>query len=99
MLAVVFAAAEPSKVPWFIAGGVLALYAVILAAIGLRNPEFPFNLRGQRLVMLVTLRARGDRDRRRDRNRVRRRRRHASPGDPEPPAGRASAAASAAGAG
>ncbi len=54
MLAVVFAAAEPSKVPWFIAGGVLALYAVILAAIGLRNPEFPFNLRGQRLVMLVT---------------------------------------------
>ena len=32
----------------------LALYAVILAAIGLRNPEFPFNLRGQRLVMLVT---------------------------------------------
>jgi hypothetical protein len=54
VLAVVFAAAEPSKVPWFIAGGVLALYAVILAAIGLRNPEFPFNLRGQRLVMLVT---------------------------------------------
>ena len=54
MLAVVFAAAEPSKVPWFIAGGVLALYAVILAAIGLRNPEFPFNLRGQRLVILVT---------------------------------------------
>jgi hypothetical protein len=54
VLAVVFVAAETSKVPWFIAGGVLALYAVILAAIGLRNPEFPFNLRGQRLVMLVT---------------------------------------------
>ena len=54
MLAVVLVAAETSKVPWFIAGGVLALYAVILAAIGLRNPEFPFNLRGQRLVMLVT---------------------------------------------
>jgi hypothetical protein len=52
--AVVLVAAETSKVPWFIAGGVLALYAVILAAIGLRNPEFPFNLRGQRLVMLVT---------------------------------------------
>jgi hypothetical protein len=54
VLAVVFAAAEPSKVPWFIAGGVLALYAVILAAIGLRRPEFPFNARGQRLVILVT---------------------------------------------
>ena len=55
MLAVVFAAAEPSKVPWFIAGGVLAIYAVILAAIGLRRPGFPFNARGERLVILVSL--------------------------------------------
>ncbi len=55
MLAVVFAAAEPSKVPWFIAGGVLAIYAVILAAIGLQRPGFPFNARGQRLVILVSL--------------------------------------------
>jgi hypothetical protein len=54
VLAIVLVAAETSKVPWFIAGGVLALYAVILAAIGLRNPEFPFNLRGQRLVILVS---------------------------------------------
>ncbi len=54
MLAVVFAAAEPSKVPWFIAGGVLAIYAVVLAAIGLRRPAFPFNARGERLVILVS---------------------------------------------
>jgi hypothetical protein len=54
VLAVVFAASEPSKVPWYIAGGVLALYAVVLAAIGLRRPEFPSGAAGQRLVMLVS---------------------------------------------
>ncbi len=41
MLAVLLAAADPSKVPFFIAGGVLAVYAVVLAAIGLRPPDFP----------------------------------------------------------
>jgi hypothetical protein len=54
VLAVVFAASEPSKVPWYIAGGVLALYAVVLSTIGLRRPDFPFNRRGQRLVILVS---------------------------------------------
>jgi hypothetical protein len=54
VLAVVFAASEPSKVPWYIAGGVLAVYAVVLAAIGLRRPEFPSSTAAQRLVMLVS---------------------------------------------
>jgi hypothetical protein len=55
VLAVVFAASEPSKVPWYIAGGVLALYAVVLAAIGLRNPDFPSGSAGERLVILVSV--------------------------------------------
>jgi hypothetical protein len=55
VLAVVFAASQPSKVPWYIAGGVLALYAVVLAAIGLRRPDFPFGRAGERLVILVSV--------------------------------------------
>jgi hypothetical protein len=54
VLAVLFAAAEPSKVPFYIAGGVLAVYAVVLAGIGLTQPEFPFSVRGQRAVIAVS---------------------------------------------
>jgi hypothetical protein len=49
------AADEPSKVPFFIIGGALAVYAVVLSAIGMSRPNFPFNARGQRAVMAVTL--------------------------------------------
>ncbi len=55
MLAVVLAVSEPSKVPWYICGGVLALYAVVLAAIGLRRPDFPGSIRGQRAVIAVSV--------------------------------------------
>jgi hypothetical protein len=48
------AASEPSKVPFYIAGGVLAVWAVALSAIGLTRPEFPSDLRGQRGVILVS---------------------------------------------
>jgi hypothetical protein len=54
-LLLITAADEPSKVPFFIAGGVLALYAVVLSAIGMRRPDFPFNGRGQRGVIAVTV--------------------------------------------
>jgi hypothetical protein len=54
VLAVLFAAAEPSKVPFYIAGGVLAVYAVVLAGIGLTQPEFPFSVRGERAVIAVS---------------------------------------------
>ncbi len=54
MLTALFAAAEPSKTPFFIGGGVLALWAVVLAAIGLNRPEFPFSNRGARGVMLIS---------------------------------------------
>jgi hypothetical protein len=54
VLAVLFAAAEPSKVPWYIAGGVLAVWAVTLAGIGLTHPEFPYSDRGARGVIAVS---------------------------------------------
>jgi hypothetical protein len=48
------AAAEPSKVPFYIAGGLLALWAVTLSWLGLTRPDFPFGLRGQRGVILIS---------------------------------------------
>ena len=44
-------AAEPSKVPFYFAGGVLAIYAVVLAAIGINRPTFPGGATGARAVM------------------------------------------------
>ena len=52
MPALVFAAT--SKVPWFIAGGVLALYAVVLAYVGLHRPDFPYNSRGEHAVLALS---------------------------------------------
>ena len=49
-----FAASEPSKVPFYLAGGVLAAWAVVLAGIGLTRPEFPFNVRGERGVIAIS---------------------------------------------
>jgi hypothetical protein len=47
--------AEVSRVPWYVAGGVLALWAVVLSVIGLRNPDFPGGAGGQRGVIAITL--------------------------------------------
>ena len=55
MLSALIAAAEPSKVPFYIAGGVLASWAVVLACVGLTRPSFPFNVRGQRGVIAISL--------------------------------------------
>jgi hypothetical protein len=51
----VLAASESSKVPFYIAGGALALWAVVLAAIGLNRPDFPGNARGQRGVIAISV--------------------------------------------
>ena len=48
-------AAETSKVPFYILGGLLAVWAVVLAYIGLQRPEFPGSAGGQRGVILITL--------------------------------------------
>ncbi|MFI4985523.1 MAG: plastocyanin/azurin family copper-binding protein [Solirubrobacterales bacterium] len=48
-------AAEKSKVPFYIAGGLLVAWALIVSAgLGLRRPDFPGGLSGQRAVMAIT---------------------------------------------
>lgn len=48
-------AAEKSKVPFYIAGGALVAWALLLSlGIGLRKPDFPSNLRGQRAISVVS---------------------------------------------
>jgi hypothetical protein len=55
MSAILITAAETSKTPFFILGGALALWAVVLAGIGMNRPEFPYNVAGQRGVIAITL--------------------------------------------
>jgi hypothetical protein len=48
-------AAEKSKVPYYVAGGLLVLWALFLSMfLGRRNPNFPASLRGQRAVMAIS---------------------------------------------
>jgi hypothetical protein len=54
-LLLITAADEPSKVPFFIIGGALAVYAVILSTIGMQRPNFPFSMGGQRGVVVLTV--------------------------------------------
>jgi plastocyanin len=49
----VFASA-PSTVPFYVAGGLLAGWAVLLAAFGVTHPDFPGSEGRARLVMLTT---------------------------------------------
>jgi plastocyanin len=51
ILVLVLAAGEPSKVPFYLAGGVLAGWAVALAAVGLTQPDFPGTQARARMVM------------------------------------------------
>jgi hypothetical protein len=54
MLHALLAAAEPSKVPFYFAGGALVVWAVALAFLGLTRPSFPYGNQGARGVMLMT---------------------------------------------
>ena len=54
MVTLIVAAGEPSKVPFYIAGGLLVIWALGLAAVGLTRPAFPYNERGARGVMAVS---------------------------------------------
>ena len=47
-------AAAPSKVTFYLAGGLLAGWAVLLAATGLTHPDFPGSAGRARFVMLTT---------------------------------------------
>ena len=51
MTALLIAAGEPSKVPFYIAGGLLVVWALALAAVGLTRPSFPGSERGARVIM------------------------------------------------
>jgi hypothetical protein len=48
-------AAEKSKVPFYIAGGLLICWALVLSmGIGMRRPEFPGTVAAERAVIGVT---------------------------------------------
>ncbi|HEY2283399.1 MAG TPA: hypothetical protein VGH60_07605 [Solirubrobacteraceae bacterium] len=48
--------AEKSKVPFYIAGGALVLWAAILSlALGMRKPDFPGSATGERVVIAITV--------------------------------------------
>jgi plastocyanin len=48
-------AAEKSKVPFYVAGGLLVVWALVLSlGIGMRRPDFPGSAAGQRGVVAVT---------------------------------------------
>jgi hypothetical protein len=48
-------AAAKSKTPFYIAGGLLVCWALLVSlGLGLRKPDFPGNLAGQRAVMGIT---------------------------------------------
>jgi plastocyanin len=49
-------AAEKSKTPFYIAGGLLVIWALTLSLVlGLRKPDFPGGLTGQRIVSAITI--------------------------------------------
>jgi len=50
-----FAADEPSKVPFYIAGAVFAAWAVLLAFLGLSRASFPGGRRGQGAVVGISV--------------------------------------------
>lgn len=53
-LVTVLAASEPSKAPFYIAGAVLAAWAVALAFGGMRMPDFPGSATAARAVMGIS---------------------------------------------
>jgi hypothetical protein len=55
MNVLVWAAAEPSKVPFYIAGLLLAGWAVGVSAVGITRPGFLVDVRGQRAVILISV--------------------------------------------
>jgi hypothetical protein len=46
--------AEPSKTAFYLCGGALAAWAVVLGLIGLRSPDFPGSERGARGVIAIS---------------------------------------------
>jgi hypothetical protein len=55
VITLILAAGEPSKIPFYIGGGLLVVWALALAGVGLTRPAFPTNDRGARGVMAISL--------------------------------------------
>ncbi len=53
-VAVVAEGAEPSKTAFYLAGGALALWAVLLSAVGLARPGFPAGVAQFRATIAVS---------------------------------------------
>jgi hypothetical protein len=53
--AILAEASEPSKTPFYIAGVALAVWAVLVAFVGITRPDFPPGQGGRRGVILVTV--------------------------------------------
>ena len=47
--------AEKSKVPFFVAGGLFAVWAIVLFAVGMRTQTFPGGQSGERTVIAVSV--------------------------------------------
>jgi hypothetical protein len=57
LLALLQAAAEesePSKVPFFICGGLFAVWAIVMFVVGMRSKSFPGGQSGERGVIAVS---------------------------------------------
>jgi hypothetical protein len=48
-------AAAPSKTPFYLCGGLLVLWALALAAMGLSRPDFPGAVAIERRVIVITV--------------------------------------------
>jgi hypothetical protein len=55
VIASILTVASVSKVPFYIVGGLFAVWAVVLAAMGLNSVEFPGGERGQRAVISISV--------------------------------------------
>ncbi len=55
LVPVLAAAGEKSKTPFYIAGGVLAAWAVVVSVVGVKRPGFPGGTNGERGVIAVSV--------------------------------------------
>jgi hypothetical protein len=46
---------EPSKVPFYVLGGLAACWAILLFAVGMRSPNFPGSASAERGVITVSI--------------------------------------------
>ena len=53
VLALASEEAEASKTPFYVAGGALAVFAVLVGALGLAKPDFPSSEGASRAVMVL----------------------------------------------